>query len=155
MIRAASPDDIDVIFGFIVELAEYEHARDQVRGSPKLVGQALFGPTPAAEAVIAEREGEPIGFALFHGTFSTWECIPGLWLEDLYVPPQHRRGGVGEALLRHVARVASERGCGRLEWNALDWNTPALSFYAKLGAELLGEWKLHRLSGNALAAVAE
>jgi GNAT superfamily N-acetyltransferase len=154
IIREARPEDVDVIFGFIIELAEYEHSRDQVRGNPEMVGQALFGPAPAAEAVIAERDGETIGFALFHGTFSTWECVPGIWLEDLYVPPAHRRGGVGEALLRHVAGVAVARGCGRLEWNALDWNAPALSFYAKLGADVLGEWKLHRLSGDALGAMA-
>ena len=103
--------------------------------------------------MIAERDGEAVGFALFHGTFSTWECLPGSVLEDLYVPPEHRRGGVGEVLLGHVARTAVERGCARLEWAALDWNVPALSFYEKLGASRLDEWKVHRLTGEVLAAV--
>jgi GNAT superfamily N-acetyltransferase len=150
-IRAAHEDDAELIFALIVELAEYERAPEQVHGSPGLLRDSLFGQAPHAEAVIAERDGEPVGFALFHGTFSTWECRPGLWLEDLYVPPEHRRGGVGEALFRHVAGVAVERGCTRLGWAALDWNTPALSFYEKRGAEVLSEWKLHRLSGPALS----
>jgi GNAT superfamily N-acetyltransferase len=153
-IRPARPDDVDLIFGLIVALAEYERAPDEVRGTPELLATALFGPSPAAEAVIAERDGQAVGFALFHGTFSTWECLPGIWLEDLFVPVEHRRGGVGEALLRHVARVAVERGCSRLGWSALDWNEPALRFYEKLGAEVLDEWKLHRLSREALTAVA-
>lgn len=152
-IRAARVEDVELIFSLIVELAEYERAPGEVRGTPELLREWLFGPQPAAEAVIAERDGTPVGFALFHATFSTWECRPGLWLEDLYVPPEHRRGGVGEALLRHVARTAVERGYTRLGWAALDWNDPALSFYEKLGAEVLDEWKLHRLSGETLKRV--
>ena len=152
-IRPAREDDVDLVFSLISELAEYERASDQVTGSPELLRRALFGPAPDAEAVIAERDGRAVGFALFHGTFSTWECRPGLWLEDLYVPPDERRGGVGEMLLRHVARIAVQRGCTRLGWAALDWNTPALSFYEKLGAEILEEWKLHRLSGDSLQSV--
>jgi GNAT superfamily N-acetyltransferase len=153
-IRAARPDDVAVIHALILELAEYERARDQVSGTPEMLETWLFGASPAAEAVLAERDGEVVGFALFHGSFSTWECLPGLWLEDLYVPPHRRRGGVGEALLRHLAAVAVERGYSRLEWTALQWNTPALSFYEKLGAEVLREWQMHRLSGEALEAVA-
>jgi GNAT superfamily N-acetyltransferase len=153
-IRAAEQRDVGLIFALIRELAEYERAADQVRGNPELLAQALFGETPTAEALIAEREGQPLGFALFHGTFSTWECRPGLWLEDLYVPPEHRRSGVGGILLRRVAAVAVARGCARLEWNALDWNEPALSFYAKLGAQRLSEWELHRLDGAELERVA-
>jgi GNAT superfamily N-acetyltransferase len=153
-IRAARPDDVAVIHALILELAEYERARDQVSGTPEMLETWMFGASPAAEAVLAERDGEVVGFALFHGSFSTWECLPGLWLEDLYVPPHHRRGGVGEALLRHLAAVAVERGYSRLEWTALQWNTPALSFYEKLGAEVLREWQMHRLSGEALEAVA-
>lgn len=141
---------MELIFSLIVELAEYERAPEKVVGTPELLGEALFGPSPAAEAVIAELDGEAVGFALFHGTFSTWECRPGIWLEDLYVPPRHRRSGVGGALFRYVAAVAVERGCPRMEWAALDWNTPALAFYERLGAEVLTEWKLHRLSGQAL-----
>lgn len=139
----------------VVELAEYERARDHVVGTAEMLATALFGPDPMAEAVIAEVSGERVGFALFYTTFSTWQCLPGLWLEDLYVSPAHRRGGVGQALLSHVATVAVQRGCGRLEWSALDWNAPALAFYKGLGAEALDEWKVHRLEGSALERVAD
>lgn len=149
-IRPATEADVQTIFSLIVELAEYERAPEQVVGTPELLGEALFGEIPAAEAVLAELGGRVAGFALFHGTFSTWECRPGLWLEDLYVTPEQRRSGVGRALFRHVARVAVERRCPRLEWAALDWNTSALSFYERLGAEVLDEWKMHRLSGQSL-----
>jgi len=138
----------------IVELADYERAREKVVGTPELLAAALFGSGPVAEAVIAEVSGEPVGFALFYTTFSTWQCLPGVWLEDFFVRPAHRRGGVGRALLARVASVAVERGCGRLEWAALDWNAPALDFYEGLGAQALGEWKLHRLDGAALEGVA-
>jgi GNAT superfamily N-acetyltransferase len=156
-IRDATPDDVELIYGLIRELAEYERAPDSVTGTPEMLRRALFGSgggAPFAEAAIAERDGGAVGFALFHGTFSTWECLPGIWLEDLYVPPQHRRGGVGEKLLRHVAALAVQRGCARLEWAALDWNTPALQFYERLGAEVLGEWKMHRISNDTLARLA-
>jgi GNAT superfamily N-acetyltransferase len=154
-IRDAEVADVPLIHSLIRELAEYERAPEKVTGTEAMLAESLFGPRPWAEAVIAERGQElPVGFALFHSTFSTWECRPGLWLEDLYVPPEHRRGGVGEALLRHVARLAVERGGTRLEWAALDWNTPALDFYAKLGAEQLVEWRMHRLDGDALRRVA-
>jgi GNAT superfamily N-acetyltransferase len=138
----------------IVALAEYERAPEKVTGTEQMLGRALFGARPSAEAVIAEIDGHPVGFALFYSTFSTWECLPGIWLEDLFVPPEHRRAGVGLALLQHLARVAVDRGCARLEWTALDWNTPALNFYGKLGAEVLAEWTTHRLDGAALAGVA-
>ncbi len=138
----------------IVELAEYERARDSVVGTPELLAEALFGARPAAEAVIAELDGVRAGFALFYETFSTWECRPGIWLEDLYVSPQHRGSGLGWALLGRVARIAVERGYPRLEWSALDWNTPALDFYARAGASLLGDWRIHRLAGEALTQAA-
>jgi GNAT superfamily N-acetyltransferase len=158
-IRDARPDDLGLIFGWIVELAEYERAPEQVRGTPDLLEEALFGPDPTAEAVIAEtREGdadwEPAGFALFHLTFSTWECRPGIWLEDLYVPPAQRRAGVGGALIAHLAGVTVQRGYTRLQWAALDWNRMALDFYDKIGATRLHEWKIHRLDGDALVRVA-
>jgi GNAT superfamily N-acetyltransferase len=153
-IRPAREGDVEFVFSLIVALAEYERARDSVTGSPELLRRALFADPPAAEAVIAERDGEPIGFALFHGTFSTWECRPGIWLEDLFVLPEHRRGGVGEALFRHVAGIALERGYTRYQWVALDWNEPALRFYEKLGATVLRDWLLHRLDGDALRRVA-
>jgi GNAT superfamily N-acetyltransferase len=154
VIRDAAPSDVELIFGWIVELATYERAPEQVTGDVSLLRDALFGPTPSAEAVIAEVDGEPAGFAVFHGSFSTWECRAGIWLEDLYVPPARRRVGVGAALLSHLAGLTRSRGCARLEWAALEWNTPALQFYDKLGATRLHEWRLHRLDGAALERVA-
>ena len=153
-IRPASPADVVLIYSFIVELAEYERAPEQVTGTPQLLAESLFGPQPTAEALIAELDGTPAGFAVFHGTFSTWECRPGIWLEDLYVPERFRRAGVGRALLQHLAALTVERGCTRLEWTALDWNTPALAFYERLGATRLSAWELHRLDGEALRHVA-
>jgi GNAT superfamily N-acetyltransferase len=153
-VRPAAAADVGQIYAFIVELAEYERAREQVVGTPGQLRDALFGEPPAAEALIAEIEGATAGFAVFHGSFSTWECRAGLWLEDLYVSPAHRRAGVGGALLGALAAIAVQRGCPRLEWNALDWNDPALDFYVQIGAERLSEWELHRLSGDALARVA-
>jgi len=138
----------------IVELAEYEKAPHMVRGDTELLRTALFGERPYAEAVIAEIDGERAGTAVFHYTFSTWECRPGIWLEDLYVRPAYRRHGLGQRLLRHVAKLALDRGCTRYGWVALDWNTPALEFYEKLGASQLSEWVLHRLTDEALATVA-
>lgn len=146
---------------FICELAEYERAPDAVTGTPEMLHDALFGPAPSAEALLATARGgdagvapSPVGFAIFHGTFSTWECRPGLWLEDLYVPPTARRGGIGAALLSRVAMIAVDRGCARLEWTALDWNAPALAFYAGVGAQRLEQWTTHRLDGDALTGFA-
>jgi GNAT superfamily N-acetyltransferase len=153
-IRAAERADVGQVFAWIVELAEYERSPDSVTGTPELLERALFGEPPSAEALIAEVEAEPAGFALFHRSFSTWECRPGLWLEDLYVSPARRRSGVGGALLAHLAGLTIERGYARLEWAALDWNAPALEFYARLGAQRLEEWYMHRLDGETLAAVA-
>jgi GNAT superfamily N-acetyltransferase len=153
-IRPAEPQDIPLLLSLIRELAEYERAAERATGTEEQLELALFGPRPAAEAVIAERGGQPVGFALFFGTFSTWLCRPGLYLEDLFVRPEHRRGGVGRQLLAHVAGLAVERGCGRLDWSALEWNTPALEFYAALGAELLTEWRGLRLEGDALERLA-
>jgi GNAT superfamily N-acetyltransferase len=154
-LRPATPADVELIHSLIVELATYERAPEQVTGTRQLLRQALFGAKPSAEAMIAELDGEPAGFAIFHGTFSTWECRPGIWLEDLYVRPQHRRAGIGAMLVQAVARVAVGRGCARLEWNVLDWNESALDFYARLGAQRLDDWELHRLDGEALRRVAE
>lgn len=153
-IHPATTQDVEFIFAMIVELAEYEREPESVIGTPELLHDALFGDTPHAEAVIATLDGERVGFALFHGTFSTWHCRPGLWLEDFYVRPQHRRHGIGEKLFRHVAKIAVDRGCSRFNWTALDWNEPALSFYGKMGAEALNEWTQHRLSGDTLLAAA-
>lgn len=154
LVRPAGPTDVELIYRLIVELATYERAPEQVVGTPEMLARELFGDKPSAEALIAELDGQPAGFALFHGTFSTWECRPGIWLEDLYVPPEHRRHGVGRALLAELARITVERGCARLEWTALDWNTPALDFYVKLGARPMRDWIQHRLEGERLTAVA-
>ncbi len=143
-----------MIFSLIVELADYEHAADQVVGSEELLERALFGPHPVAEALIAEVGSEAAGFALFYTTFSTWLCIPGIWLEDLCVSERHRRAGVGAALMSHLAALALERGCGRLEWAVLSWNEPAIEFYERLGARAVDEWRLRRLDGAALERAA-
>jgi len=153
-VREAAPADVERIYAFIVELAQYEQASEQVTGTPELLAEALFGDHPSAEALIAELDGDPAGMAVFHGTFSTWECRPGIWLEDLYVPSARRRAGVGAALLSQLATLTMQRGCARLEWTALDWNATALDFYEKLGAPPLEQWHLHRLDGDALRRVA-
>jgi GNAT superfamily N-acetyltransferase len=153
-IRAATPDEVPLIFRLIRELAAYERAPEQVTGTEELLADALFGPRPVVEAVIAHVDGEPAGFALFYTTFSTWQCLPGMWLEDLYVSPERRRLGVGRALLAHLAGLAVQRGFGRLEWTVLTWNAPAIEFYGRLGSEVMEEWRTHRLSGAALSALA-
>ena len=153
-IRPAERSDVPLLLALIRELAEYERAAHRVTGTEDELADALFGERPAAEAVIAEVDGEPAGFALYFTTFSTWLCRPGIYLEDLYVRPEHRRGGIGRRLLSYLAALTLERGCARLDWSALTWNTPALDFYAALGAERLHEWAGHRLEGPALERVA-
>jgi len=153
IIREAQPSDVDTVFDLILALAEYERLRHRVRGTRELLEMALFGPRRHAEAVIAELDSAPVGFALFFHTFSTFVCRPGLWLEDLFVVPEQRRSGIGRALLAHVASVAVKRGCARLEWSVLSWNDPALSFYAALGAETMSDWRTLRLDGAALRAL--
>ena len=153
ILRPASQSDVDTVYELIVALAEYEHLRHLVTGTRELLEIALFGPRANAEAVIAEVDSTPVGFALFFHTFSTFLCRPGLWLEDLFVVPEHRRAGIGRLLLSHVAKVAVERGCARMEWSALNWNEPALQFYAALGAETLSEWQTLRLQGESLRAL--
>lgn len=138
----------------IVELAEYERSPESVVSTAQQLHDNLFGDRPLAEALIAELDGRVAAQAIFYTTFSTWEGTGGIWLEDLYVRPAFRRTGVGEALFRHLAAVTLERGYTRYEWVALDWNTPALSFYAKHGAKTHGDWLLHRLSEDELARAA-
>ncbi len=154
-IREAGPDDVQRIYAWIVELATYDRAPEHVTGTPELLAEALFGSRPSAEALIAELAGEAVGFALFHGNFSTWECRPGIWLEDLYVPPEHRRHGIGAALLRRVAEITIERSGTRLEWVVLDWNAPAIRLYERVAAKLLDDWRVYRLDGLELVQVAE
>lgn len=139
---------------FIRELAAYEREPDAVETTEPMLRDALFGASPAAEALIAERDGQSIGFALFFHTFSTWTGRRGLWLEDLYVTPEARGSGAGAALLRALAGLALDRDCPRLEWTVLDWNTPALDFYRAKGAVPQDEWTTQRVTGAALQALA-
>jgi len=153
-LRAAVPEDVPTILRFVRELADYERAPDAVKATEPLLHKALFAAPPAAEAVIAERGGAPVGFALFFHSFSTWEGRRGLYLEDLYVTPAARGSGVGTALLRHLAGIARDRDCARFEWAVLDWNAPAIAFYESMGAEAMDEWRIRRVSGDALARLA-
>jgi len=149
-LRAAEERDVGVILGFIKELADYERLSHEVVATEALIRRHLFGERPVAEATIAECGGVPAGFALFFHSFSTFLGKPGLYLEDLYVSPSFRGNGVGKALLRHVAKLALERDCGRVEWAVLDWNEPAIKFYENIGAAPMGEWSVYRLAGTAL-----
>jgi GNAT superfamily N-acetyltransferase len=153
-IRQARREDVPLMFSLIVELAEYERAADQVVGTEEMLEEALFGSKPVAEALIAQLDAEPAGFALFYTSFSTWQCTPGIWLEDLVVSERFRGAGVGQALVSELAAVALERGCGRLEWAVLDWNAPAIRFYDRLGASAVDDWRLRRLDGEALKRAA-
>ena len=154
-LRAANAADTALILGFIVELAEYEQLAHEVVATEDELARTLFGRAPAAEVVIAEWDGDAVGFALFFGSYSTFLAKPGLYLEDLYVRPSHRSRGIGLALLRHLAALAVERGHGRFEWSVLDWNEPAIRFYRSVGAVPLGDWTRFRLTGDALAALAK
>jgi GNAT superfamily N-acetyltransferase len=153
-IRDATPADVPLLLGLFSELAEYEKLGDLLVATEELLDRALFGSPPAAEALIAEREGEAAGYAIYYSTFSTFLAIQGIWLEDLYVRPQHRKGGTGRALLSAVAAKLRERGGERLEWSALDWNELALGFYRSLGAQTMDEWVTHRLIGEDLEQLA-
>jgi GNAT superfamily N-acetyltransferase len=153
-IRAARPDDVELLLELFAELAEYEHLEHELRATRAGLEAALFGPEQVAEALIAERDGEAVGYALFFPTFSSFLTTTGVWLEDLFVRPVHRGHGVGRALLSAVAARAREGGGDRLEWAVLDWNELALGFYRRLGAREQGEWITHRLDGEALARVA-
>jgi GNAT superfamily N-acetyltransferase len=153
-IRIARADDCATILGFIRDLADYEKLAHEVVATEAALRASLFGARPAAEVLIAELAGAAVGFALFFPSFSTFLAKPGLYLEDLFVRPAARSQGVGGALMAALARIAVERGYGRFEWSVLDWNTPALDFYAALGAVPQAEWTVQRLSGAPLAALA-
>jgi GNAT superfamily N-acetyltransferase len=154
-IRAATPDDVPAILELIGDLADYEHARDQVKTTPDQLGAALFDPSPAVFALVAETGHEISGFALYFLNFSTWEGVHGIYLEDLYVRPAARGTGLGRALLTALASIAVARGYARVEWSVLDWNTPSIDFYRRLGAVAMDEWTGFRLTGEALAAVGD
>lgn len=155
LIRAAAPTDAELIAALIGELADYEKLRHECRVTPEAIGASLFGDRPQAECLIAEWQGAPVGFALFFHNYSTFLARPGLYLEDLFVRPAARGQGVGKALLKQLAALAVARGCGRFEWSVLDWNAPAIAFYESLGAKAQSEWTIYRVSGEALAALAE
>ena len=153
-IREATSADVPFILSLIKELADYEKLSGDVIATEERLTAHLFGPNPRAEVLIGSIAGEPSGFALFFHNFSTFLAQPGIYLEDLYVKPGKRGLGLGEALLRHLAQLAIQRGCGRLEWAVLDWNEPAIGFYKRLGAVAMDEWTVYRVAGDMLQHVA-
>lgn len=153
-IRPATEADLPLVLDFIRGLAEYERLSHMVTATEETLRQSLFGPRAGAEVLLGFEGDAAVGFAVFFHNFSTFLGRRGLWLEDIYVPPQHRRKGYGRALLLHVARIAHERECGRFEWAALDWNAPAIEFYRSLGAITLDDWTIFRVTGEALERMA-
>ena len=156
-LKPATPADVGLLLAFIRELAEYEKLTHEVVATEELLRENLFAPRdghPKAEAIIARCDGQPAGFALFFHNFSTFLARPGLYLEDLFVRPEFRGRGVGTAMLTHLARLAKQRNCGRLEWWVLDWNEPAIEFYKSLGAVPMTDWTVFRVTGEALDQLA-
>jgi GNAT superfamily N-acetyltransferase len=153
-IRPAQASDCGLVLAFIRELAEYEKLLDRVQATEAKIREGLFGARPYAEAIIGEIDGAPCGFALYFHNYSTFLAQPGMYLEDLYVRPAARGHGMGLALIAHLAKLALARGCGRLDWAVLDWNTPAIEFYQRIGAVAQADWTGQRMEGAALAALA-
>ncbi|HEY8182441.1 MAG TPA: GNAT family N-acetyltransferase [Thermoanaerobaculia bacterium] len=153
-IRSATEADVPLILQFIRDLAIYEKLEHKVIATEETVRRTLFGNPRFAEVVFAEVDGKEVGFALFFHNYSTFLGQPGIYLEDLFVKPESRGHGIGKALLAHLAKLAKERGCGRLEWAVLDWNTPSINFYKSLGAVPLSDWIVFRLTGEALEKLA-
>jgi len=152
VLRVARPDDVDAIVQMIRELAEFEQLTHLLQVTPEKLHPQLFGERPVAEAMVAQVGGEVVAFALFFTNFSTFLAQPGLYLEDLFVKPAHRGRGIGEALLSSLGRLAVERGYGRFEWSVLDWNENAIRFYQRMGATVMPDWRICRITGDALAA---
>jgi len=150
IIRPSIPDDVPMIFELIKALAEYEQLSHTVTGDAQTLKQHLFGTRPYAEAIVAECQKQVIGFALFFSNYSTFLTQPGIYLEDLFVLPEFRGRGIGKALITSVAELAVERNCGRLEWSVLNWNEPAIAFYQNLGASILPDWRICRVTENSL-----
>lgn len=150
-IRPATADDVPAIFELIQALAEYERLTHLMTGTPEALREHLFGSRPYAEAIIAEWDGKTIGFALFFHNYSTFLTKPGLYLEDLFVLPAYRRRGIGTAMLRYLTKLATERDVGRFEWHVLDWNAPAIAFYEKMGATILEQWRICRITQENLS----
>jgi len=153
-IRAATRDDVPTLLELVRALAEYEQLTHLVAADEQRLTRELFAPASHVEAILGFAGGAAVGFAVYFHNFSTFLGRSGLYLEDLFVRPEHRRCGYGRALLLHVARLAHARGCGRFEWMALDWNEPAIRFYKSLGAAEMAEWRLFRVTGDALARLA-
>jgi|SRR5690606_24399063 GNAT superfamily N-acetyltransferase len=153
-IRPANADDAALILRFITDLAIYEKAEHEVKTDAAGIHASLFAADSSAQALICERDGQPIGYAVYFFNYSTWLGKNGLYLEDLYVDPAQRGTGAGKALLRHLAKMAVDKGCGRFEWAVLDWNQPAIDFYESLGARPQSEWTTYRLTGQALEDLA-
>jgi GNAT superfamily N-acetyltransferase len=153
-LRPATPADLPAIVGLIRELAVFEHLEHLMVATPESMAPHLFGPRPAAEAVVAEVSGAVVAFALFFTNFSTFLGQPGLYLEDLYVQPAHRGAGLGRALFAHLGALAVERGCGRFEWSVLDWNENAIRFYERMGAAVMPDWRICRITGDTLKSFA-
>ncbi len=154
-VRPATEADVPLILSFIRELAEYERLSHELVVTEEALRESLFGERRFAEVVLGYLGVDPAGFALFFHNFSTFLGKPGIYLEDLYVKPEFRGAGIGRALLVHLAKLARERGCGRLEWSVLDWNEPAIGFYRGIGASPVGGWTVYRLTGEALEELAE
>ncbi|MFB0901887.1 MAG: GNAT family N-acetyltransferase [Acidimicrobiales bacterium] len=153
-IRAATSDDAEAIHGFIYELAVYEKEPDAVEATPASIREQMESERPPFECVIGQVDGVAVGMALFFQSYSTWKGVPGIYLEDLYVQPDHRGGGYGGALLAELASIAVERGFARVDWQVLDWNTPSIEFYENVDAEIKRDWLPCRLAGDALTAMA-
>ncbi|HAC63316.1 MAG TPA: GNAT family N-acetyltransferase [Cyanothece sp. UBA12306] len=154
-IRPAQPSDVSTLFALIKALAEYEKLSHQVTGNEEALAEHLFGKQPCAEAIVAQWGNECVGFALFFPNYSTFLTKPGIYLEDLFVLPHYRRQGIGKALLTYLAQLAIKRDLGRFEWSVLDWNSPAIQFYQKIGADVLPDWRICRVSGETLFKLAQ
>jgi GNAT superfamily N-acetyltransferase len=154
-IRPATESDVPLVLEFIRELAVYEKLLDRVEANEARLREALFGTTPVASCVLAYQAELPVAFALYYFTYSTFAGLPGLYLEDLFVKPDFRGQGLGHALLQHLAKLAKDRGCWRIEWAVLHWNQSAIRFYEKLGAIPMNDWAVYRLSGAALSKLAD
>jgi GNAT superfamily N-acetyltransferase len=152
-LREARRGDESAIIGLIRELAVFEKLEHLMRATPQALAEHLFGARPVAEARVVEVGGEIVAFALFFTNYSTFLGQPGIWLEDLYVRPAHRGNGLGKALITHIAALAVQRGCGRFEWSVLDWNQNAIDFYEGLGASVLPDWRVCRVTGSALESL--
>ncbi|HBL11281.1 MAG TPA: GNAT family N-acetyltransferase [Cyanobacteria bacterium UBA11162] len=153
-IRPANPTDVPILFELIQALAHYEKLSHTVTGNTDALKEHLFGAKPYAEAIVAECCGQAVGFGLFFPNYSTFLTKPGIYVEDLFVLPEWRRKGIGKAMLAYIAELAVSRGCGRLEWSVLDWNEAAIAFYERLGASVLPDWRICRVTGNAFQQLA-